>query len=362
MPTNKDIVNLADYSIGIEIDELTEGKWFEGFAAGEFVEMWGREIEVKPEEMPTYLQNTLLAIGATVDESGAVVGLPIDACDHEGGEAAGWIVDVKMHESGQKLQFKPKWTEIGVELIKAGKMRFFSASFHLKKKVILGGTLTNWPATRDEKENILLQPISLSREKPSVLKGLYNFLKGVFGDGEDENPEKGDDTMGEEIKIEELDVVNLAKQDLEIEGDYASLSALVDAEADKRAAKMVAAQLALHKRREEIAQFVAGVTGGTEEHPVGLPVQSDKLTAFMETLNEEQRELAEEILLTIHESGLVSFDEIGHNDDISGKKELPEHVAKRLESGELKIEDLKDPMLALGDLSAYNLSKWTKEQ
>ena len=94
------------------------------------------------------------------------MGFPIDASDHNKGDAAGWIIGVEL--VGDVIRFVPKWTEIGLELIGKGIRRMFSATINLKDKVILGGTLTNWPATRDSKGKMLLRPIELS-------EGLYEF-------------------------------------------------------------------------------------------------------------------------------------------------------------------------------------------
>ena len=44
-------------------------------------------------------------------------------------------------------------------------MRFFSSTIDLGRMTILGGSLTNWPATRDVKSGrTLLRPIELSME------------------------------------------------------------------------------------------------------------------------------------------------------------------------------------------------------
>ncbi len=140
---------------------LTPGKAFDALAPGKFTDMRSQPVEISAEDLPTFLANTQRAIAATKSESGEVVGLPIDARNHEKGDAGGWIIGVEL--AGKVLRFIPRWTDIGVELISKGVQRFFSATLDLKNKVILGGTLTNWPATRDPQGNVLLRPIELSQ-------------------------------------------------------------------------------------------------------------------------------------------------------------------------------------------------------
>jgi len=140
---------------------LTAGRAFDALAPGKFMDMRGQPVEISAEDLPAFLANTQRAIAATKSESGEVVGLPIDARNHEKGDAGGWIVGVEL--AGKILRFIPRWTDIGIELISKGAQRFFSATLDLEKKVILGGTLTNWPATRDAQGNVLLRPIELSQ-------------------------------------------------------------------------------------------------------------------------------------------------------------------------------------------------------
>src|SRR3990170_826583 len=140
---------------------LTAGRAFDALAPSKFTDMRGQPVEISAEDLPAFLANTQRAIVATKSESGEVVGLPIDARNHEKGDAGGWIIGVEL--AGKILRFIPRWTDIGIELISKGAQRFFSATLDLKNKVILGGTLTNWPATRDAQGNVLLRPIELSQ-------------------------------------------------------------------------------------------------------------------------------------------------------------------------------------------------------
>lgn len=160
MPHNSNI-------IFVELATLTEGKPFDGLTAGEFVDMFLRKVKIKKDALKEIVTNTALAISATAEETtGEIVGLPIDVNGHDKGDAAGWIVGIELE--GDVVRISPKWTDIGTDVIERGIRRFFSATIDLKNKIILGGTLTNWPATRDKEGKVLLRPIELSDSLPGV--------------------------------------------------------------------------------------------------------------------------------------------------------------------------------------------------
>jgi len=147
-------------------DVLTEGKPFAGFAAGKFIDMWGRKVVTRDKDIPKYIENTSNHIESYKVKGHA--GLPIDTKGHDHNEAAGWITGV---EAGDVLDSKGKvvkaimfaveWTKLGVELIKDKIMANFSATFDDKDYVIKGGSLTNWPATKDSFGVPLLDAIEL---------------------------------------------------------------------------------------------------------------------------------------------------------------------------------------------------------
>ena len=149
--------------------DLQSGRPFDGMAVGTFLDLWGKKITIKKSELETYIKNTKNAIASTETESGEVVGLPIDAQGHDAGDGAGWIQDVFLEQvekpNGKKIdiiRFVAEWTELGLKLIQSGVRRMFSPTFDYNEKVILGGSLTNWPATRSKTGEILLRPIELS--------------------------------------------------------------------------------------------------------------------------------------------------------------------------------------------------------
>jgi len=190
-----------EMSVDFLFAELSGTKPFDGMASGKFTDFSGRSVEIKAEDLPAIVEKTKLAIASTVTEGGEVVGLPIDEDGHNHKGGAGWIVDVEMDAGGKKIRFVPKWTEIGMRLIKENIRRFFSVSVDLANKVVLGGSLTNWPATRNADGQILLRPIELSTELfrleeknmdtnfvktgfQKIAEDIQNFIASLKGDGE----------------------------------------------------------------------------------------------------------------------------------------------------------------------------------
>ena len=137
---------------------------FDCMAPGEFMDMSGRVLAFKKEELPIYIENTKKALASTVDATGELVGFPIDTGGHDHDNAAGWIKDVFMAEDGRDIiQAKVEWNEEGRDLIEKKKKRYFSPEIdYVRSKVIVGGTLTNWPASRTKENEILLKPVTLS--------------------------------------------------------------------------------------------------------------------------------------------------------------------------------------------------------
>lgn len=152
------LFNLVD---GTETDGLV---WMDGVAPGKFVDMRGKHVEIKTDDFQTFVDNTLAALETTKDSNGEVVGFPIDAIGHDHAEAAGWVKSVRLSENGKVIQFLVEWNELGKESISKKLLRYFSPSIDLGEKVILGGSLTNYPASRTKKHEMLLKPVALSME------------------------------------------------------------------------------------------------------------------------------------------------------------------------------------------------------
>jgi hypothetical protein len=142
------------------------------------------------------------------------------------------------------------------------------------------------------------------------------------------------------------------------EGDLGKrFNALVVSQAEQ----LVTEREKVAARDRDIAEFSKGITGGTDEVPRGLPVTQEEVERFLAMLSDEALDEGKRIFGKIAAEGLVEFTEDGHSRDVDGKKELPEEIVEKLESGELSLADLKEPVLALGDLSAYDLTKWAEK-
>jgi hypothetical protein len=172
----------------VDMSAADSAKPFDGVASGTFTDMLGRTFTLLAKDFPTFVTNTLAALESTRDSSGQIVGFPIDQRHHEHGDAAGWIVSVALAEDGQKIRFTPRWTQAGLSLIATNEQRFFSPEIDLQNKVIAGGSLTNWPATRSKDGKILLAPIELEQgsgiyqlgQDPSINKQLHAIVKAFY--------------------------------------------------------------------------------------------------------------------------------------------------------------------------------------
>ena len=172
------LFNLVD---GTEVNGLV---WMDGVAPGKFTDMRGKNVEIKTDDFQSFVDNTLAALETTKDSNGEVVGFPIDAIGHDHAEAAGWVKSVRLSENGKVIQFLVEWNELGKKSISEKLLRYFSPSIDLGEKVILGGSLTNYPASRTKKHEMLLKPVALSMELFSLegmsLDERLEKIRGAF--------------------------------------------------------------------------------------------------------------------------------------------------------------------------------------
>lgn len=471
----------------LSADALTDGRLFDGLSAGEFIDMHGRAVKFAPGELPTYLSNTLAAIAATKAESGEIVGLPIDARDHENGDGSGWIVGAELE--GTRIRLKPLWTDLGADLIKRGIRRFFSATVDTMNKVILGGTLTNWPATRDPQGKVMLRPIELAQAPGTfqlaaagdsenslndLLEDVYDawraqyepdplpycYIVEAFSDhvivklddelfsvaytraaddtvtfapkaewvavkqtyveaamarlrkfkasiehalagnkpetaapaatqnaGDDDMPKFAEMTAAEKLELAQLVAAEQAKLAPKIDpapatngappadlaaflGGIAPLNEdgkrqLTDymarqAELAQEQARLAfQAQMAQIQRENAVTELCQRVTGGSDDAPRGLKnVDAAVLKAHLLALPADEALYFGNLLGSIVKDGLVPFAELGHSRKMTGSTELPKEYAASLDKGEIALADLSSPLLGLGDLAQYDLSKW----
>jgi hypothetical protein len=365
----------------VNLQALMDAKWIDGMAAGAFTDMWGYEFEIKPEDLAEYVLKTRMALQSTRDAAGNVIGFPIDAMNHNRGEAAGWITDVQ--QLGGVVQIMPRWTELGRQLVASDQMRYFSPTIDLSAKVIMGGSLTNWPATRTADHQLLLSPVELSVQLETLpemglgqriemildkaISGLAAKLPGVTKpDTGEPEPEQSN------VEVVDMDFANLTQEQKDLflsqartELTSGTLPVEMQALVETRAAAIAEAQIATESRRVHIADLSASLTGGTDARPQGLPIPVDELAEFLTSLSPEAQAKAEGILSRIHEAGLIDFKEHGSSRVQTGIAVFPPEMAAQLtiwQAAGQTIEDFfKVNAVELGAMADYNLTEFIKE-
>lgn len=323
---------------------LRRGKPFFGLVqtpAGEnFTDMSGRIIAFEAADIPTYATNTARAIAAIRRKK--MPGLPIDARQHDKGEAAGWIVGVRVGEVDglAALEFTTDWTALGVELISQRVMTNFSPTVDVANKTVRGGSLTNWPATVDGSNNPIFPAIELSE---------VSMTKSV--------PD-----VGVAPPVEIGDVIDLAAVSEQTKTDLRDYAAKVLQAARTQALAEAKLAFADMQRQAELAEFCQMVTTGTPQNPRVLPVAVAELSQFARQLSPEQAATFKALIQKIWEAGTVSTATVGHGGQRAHKTELPAAIAESLKSGRLKVTDLSNPILNLGDLSVYDLTQYGGSQ
>lgn len=371
----------------IELATLEFDKPFDGLVAGEFTDMHGRSVKITPADLSEIVANTNALIESTRSESGELAGLPIDEMQHNKGHASGWLMGVEL--AGNVLRIIPQWTELGRELISKKIQRYFSATVDLAKKVIYGGTLTNWPATRDNKTGrVLLRPIELSQ--------LYE----IQAETEETHPPQ---PIQEEQKMSEMTdemkaviqstvteaVAELAKnlvQPPAPEKKELDLSAFFNVgEMDEKAKEQRKAELTsyLEQRRQQfelewrrelaqkahesqIAELSAKLTGGTDEAPRGLRVANEELQKWLLRLEPDEAKFFADLMGRTQKEGFIEFSELGHGKDVQGTRELEAGTKAQLEKW-VKAGNSVEEFFAmnadiLGDKRAYNLSAFVGKE
>ena len=351
-------------------EALTEGSAFDGVAFGTFRDMLGREITLDADDAADYVTNTASAIEATKTESGDLVGLPVDAQGHEKGDGAGWIVGVELVDG--VIRLAPKWTRIGRELIGEGIRRFFSATIDVTNKVILGGTLTNWPATRDENNRLILRPIELQSGFFTVDK-LDTEPVSTASSNISEEANMPDEIVEQTEEVTEVQAQPEPNPEIDLPPDVIAelmeqarksgqagphqLAQIVQRVADQQAERRVTELLEANQRQWEITELAAKLTGNGER---ALPVKIETMADFLVSLNPNQFDAAKAIFETISKNGLIEFSEFGHSRQ-RRKKELPGDYQGALKDTVAAGNTVADFFAALPDLGnpdEYDLSAY----
>jgi hypothetical protein len=351
-------------------------KYIDGLAVGQFVSMNGKPVEFRDHEFEEYVKNTQKIIDSTKTTDGRVVGLPIDmnSHDHQGG--AGWIVGMKVNRARKIIEFAIDWTDQGRKVVADNIRRFFSPSVNPLKKVILGGSLTNNPATRDTATGkYLLRPIELSAQ--------INVYQKENEMAEPTELEKKVDQLTKDLTA--LATTNKALTDtnalltkrlkaLDPEGDEEVSPEMLDfissvdgAERIGEEAKLMAAKIVRREQRKtEVRDFAAQVMGGTADKPFGVPVKASELAAVLLSMPDRNRIFMQNVIMKLYD-GAIDFARHGSGGLGGGAfagKQVPAAYRQTLKVWVDAGREAKDWFtevaadLGLGEANDYNLSEF----
>ncbi len=351
-------------------------KAMDGLSAGKFTSMWGDEVEFKAEDLEKYATNTKRVIDSTKTESGEIVGLPIDMDMHDHRGGAGWIKDVIVDMERKILRFMVEWTDAGAEVIRTNVRRFFSPSTDVENQIVLGGSLTNWPATRDARSGrILLRPIELSQsmkeiDMPKTLEELETGqtaltasvanLMTLMTDVNAKLTELSKQAPAGDPDKTKLDPDRINPELLELLGNGAGLEEL-GAKATEIAQDAVKAE----KRKHKIVEFAARIAGGTKAKPFGLKVRPADLVALLVSLPDNKGDAVMKILDQSLDAA-IDFAQHGFDGDgFLNKPELPEPFKKYAQefcaSGSSITEFFKQNP-EVGKMDDFNLAEFAQKE
>jgi hypothetical protein len=326
---------------------------FDGMSAGVFTDMRGRKVEFKPAELAEYIANTKDILESTKTDSGEIVGLPIDLDGHDHKGGAGWITELTLDTNRNIIRFGANWTQAGTDLIKGNVRRFFSPTVDTTEKVILGGSMTNYPASRDRKGRMMLRPIELSEELQEIemaseftmdsLRELGKEFVALFKADNKANPQPKQEqqNMGTELSVAEL---------------MKSPEAI--AELERLAVERAAELLKAEQLKSKVAEFSAKITGGV----IALSMKAEDITADLLSFNDAEKVM--DFVGKIMEAKLVDFQEHGKSASHKSKQPFPAEfksfMNKWIEAGKTP-ESFFSVNPEIGLASDYDLTEFVKE-
>lgn len=317
----------------VEMSEaLTEsGKPIDGLAAGTYTAMNGRRVHFKEDDLPEYVARTREIIESTKDSSGVPVGLPIDLDKHDHAGGAGWIVGIDYDKANRLIKLGVNWLDAGKEVIKKNIRRFFSPSINPENKTIVGGSLTNWPASRSAEGKMMLRPVELSEQLQEIdmeafIETLSQLPKRValaVKEGESGKTDEKDDHLNEGEQ-EMGDTTTKNPKMAELLNSPAAVQEIA-----RRSTEQAELTLKTERRRTQVAEFASQLVGGTVEKPYGLPVPVGDVVEFVLAVDALDSRLADAamMLLTTARKAAIDFAEhgtnIGGDGSFIGKPKLP---------------------------------------
>lgn len=352
-----------------------DAKYIDGLAVGSFISMNGKPVQFSDQEFDQYVKNTQAIIDSTKTTSGKVVGLPIDMKDHDHQGGAGWLVGMKVNKARKIIEFAIDWTEQGRKVIGDNVRRFFSPSVNPNKKVILGGSLTNTPATRDASGKYLLRPIELSQQikvyqkendnMPTDLENKVEELTRSFAALQADNKKLVDTNALLSKKLKALDPEGEEEVSPEM---LEFISSVEGAEKIGEEAKLMAAKIVRREQRKtEVRDFAAQVMGGTADKPFGVPVKASELAAVLLSMPDKNRIFMQNVIMKLYD-GAIDFARHGYSGAGNGAligKPVPTQYREALKTWVDSGRDAKEwfavvgaDLEGLGEASDYNLSEF----
>jgi hypothetical protein len=332
---------------------------FDGMAAGSFTDMRGKKVTFNPDMLEKYIDNTREVIESTRTDKGELVGLPIDMDGHDHKGGAGWITGVSKDATRDILKFDVNWTDAGRQLIESNTRRFFSPTVDPGNKVVLGGSLTNWPATRDTLGRMMLRPIELSQNlqeldmqenliQSDLLKNLLELGKDFLAELKGKKAVTPDPEPKQENDMPELTLTEFMQ------------TAEANAELERRATERASELLQAEQLKSKVLDFAKSITG---DKPVALAMKADDLAAAILALPETDKVI--ELLSKVYEAKVLEFSEKGHAGEQHNKQAVPAeikpYIVKFIEAGKTAA-DFFTANPELGAADDYELSEFNKEK
>lgn len=269
-------------------DRMQPGKPIHMLRTGTFIDSAGNEA--------TFTAETLASIVANFDKR---PNPPITE-NHDWGKAVGRITAIYTDATGDNLYGVPTWNANGTYLLEQQVYDAFSVELR-DLALLIGGSLTNYPAVDGLAAVTLSAPLPTQQERPM--------------------PEETNPTAEAEITPPQPDFTALFSA--MAGGTFtaemtdrmtAQLTAAMQQQmtyARQQAEAAAARQIAEFQAQQQISAFAQHVTTPTIKRAYALPTEPARIEKFLLSLSGAQRTEAQALFSHIVEAGLVSFDELG---------------------------------------------------
>lgn len=340
--------------------------WIDALAVGMYRDMWGTKFKITQADLEKYVKNTAQALASTKDANGNLIGFPIDQRNHSHAEAAGFFNNIRLGDNG-KVQLAVIWNEAGKGLIQTNTFRYFSPTFDTEEKVILGGSLVNYPAFRSQKHELQLSPVEAGLytvaegEGDDFIKRLANKLWALVGGNTDkegdelETKQEFQETREEQQSMEIRNFSDVLEAE-EMRGD---LDAYVQAKVVEATAAVKAQ--AKQEALEEI-QRQNKIGAIAQKLAEAQMMEKEKAIEFLDGLSDERLTEMEVMADRAAEKSTVDLSELGEAGG-NNNPALPDIVLEGLNAGRLTVAQFrKEPQIFESltglKLSQVDLSKW----